>query len=180
MHRHGYKGRKFGRERDPRKALINGLAEALTRDGSITTTRAKAKDLVPYFEKLITKAKKGTLASRRLILKDLTVTASHKLVDEIVPKLDGRTSGHLRIKPAGWRRGDNAAMAKVSFVDDITAKAKPTAKAVGKKVSSKKTEEMVDKSEQPVIQSNADSGADMPAAQTVKLAPKRTGIRGNR
>lgn|SRR5690606_4445370 len=132
MHRHGYKGRKFGRERDQRAALIKGLAESLIVHESIETTLPKAKDLVPYVEKLITKAKRGDLHSRRLVLKSLsTVSSAHKLVDEIAPKLTGRVSGHLRIEKTTVRRGDNAQLARVSFVDDL--KSAPVAKAAAKK-----------------------------------------------
>lgn len=132
MHRHGYKGRKFGRERDQRAALIKGLAESLIVHESIETTLPKAKDLVPYVEKLITKAKRGDLHSRRLVLKGLsTVSSAHKLVDEIAPKLTGRVSGHLRIEKTTVRRGDNAQLARVSFVDDL--KSAPVAKAAAKK-----------------------------------------------
>lgn len=132
MHRHGYKGRKFGRERDQRAALIKGLAESLIVHESIETTLPKAKDLVPYVEKLITKAKRGDLHSRRLVLKSLsTVSSAHKLVDEIAPKLTGRVSGHLRIEKTTVRRGDNAQLARVSFVDDL--KSSPVAKAAAKK-----------------------------------------------
>jgi large subunit ribosomal protein L17 len=128
MHRHGYKGRKFHRERDQRNALVKGLAESLVRDESIETTLPKAKELVPYAEKLITKAKKGDLHNRRQVLSGLsTVTSAHKLVDEIAPKLKGRDSGHLRIEKTKMRRGDNAQLARVSFVDDL--KEAPVAKA---------------------------------------------------
>lgn len=129
MHRHGYKGTKFHRERDQREALIESLAEALIIHGSIVTTLPKAKAVVPYVEKLITKAKKGDLHNRRQIISSLqTVSSAHKLVDEIAPKLGARTSGHLRITREENRRGDNAEMARVSFVDDL--KEAPVAKAV--------------------------------------------------
>lgn len=131
MHRHGYKGRKFHRERDQRNALVKGLAESLVRDESIETTLPKAKELVPYAEKLITKAKKGDLHNRRQVISGLsTVTSAHKLVDEIAPKLKGRDSGHLRIEKTRNRRGDNAQLARVSFVDDL--KEAPVAKAATK------------------------------------------------
>ena len=65
MHRHGYQGRKFHRERDQREALIKSLAEALITHESIETTLPKAKEVVPYVEKLITKAKKGDLHNRQ-------------------------------------------------------------------------------------------------------------------
>lgn len=122
MHNHGNQGRKFGRERDQRKALIVGLATSLVTYGSIETTLQKAKEVVPYLEDLITKAKKGDLHNRRMVLASLsTVAAAHKLVDEIAPKLTARSSGHLRIKKTRLRTGDNAQLAEISFVDDITA-----------------------------------------------------------
>jgi large subunit ribosomal protein L17 len=128
MHRHGYKGTKFGRERDQREALIKSLAEALIIHGSIETTVPKAKAVVPYVEKLITKAKKGNLHNRRQIIAALqTVGTAHRLCDEISPKLGVRTSGHLRIVRTDNRRGDNAEMARVSFVDDLAEA--PVAKA---------------------------------------------------
>jgi large subunit ribosomal protein L17 len=146
MHRHGYKGRKFGRERDQRAALLKSLAESLVLRESIETTLPKAKETVSYTEKLISKAKKGGLHNRRQILASLsTVEATNKLVDEIAPKLKGRTSGHLRVEKTSLRRGDAAQMARISFVDDLEAKpekaaqvatkpaAKPAAKVAPKK-----------------------------------------------
>jgi large subunit ribosomal protein L17 len=137
MHRHGYKGRKFHRERDQRSALIKGLADSLVKYESIETTLPKAKEVVPYVERLITKAKKGDLHNRRQVISSLqTVESAHKLVDEIAPKLKGRVSGHLRIERTGFRRGDRAEMARVSFVDDL--KQPPVAAASSKeKVASK-------------------------------------------
>lgn len=142
MHRHGYQGRKFGRERDQREALIRGLAESLIRDEAIETTLPKAKEVVPYVEKLITKAKIGDLHNRRQIIASLqTVGTAHKLVDEIAPKLGGRNSGHLRITKTGFRRGDHAAMARVSFVDDLAAApvAKPAASSVASQPAAKQS-----------------------------------------
>jgi large subunit ribosomal protein L17 len=128
MHRHGYKGRKFGLERDQRRALLKGLATSLIEHGKIETTIKKAKEIVPYVEPLITKAKIGDLHNRRQIVSALsTVEAAHKLVDEIAPKLAGRTSGHLRIVRTTVRIGDNTQLAEVSFVDDIKAEAAPVA-----------------------------------------------------
>jgi large subunit ribosomal protein L17 len=125
MHRHGYKGRKFGRERDQRAALIKGLAESLVLRESIKTTLPKAKETVSYTEKLISKAKKGGLHNRRRIIAGLsTVEAANKLVDEIAPKLKGRTSGHLRLEKTNLRRGDAAQMARISFVDDLSKEVK--------------------------------------------------------
>lgn len=140
MHRHGYKGRKFGRERDQRRALLKGLADSLIKYETIETTLPKAKELVPYVEKLITKAKKGDLHNRRQIIARLqTLDSAHKLVDEIAPKLTGRASGHLRIERTIVRRGDNAQLARISFVDDLKAAApvRAAAKAEEKVVTDK-------------------------------------------
>ena len=150
MHRHGYKGRKFGRERDQRRSLVKGLADSLVKYETIETTFSKAKEIVPYVEKLITKAKKADLHSRRQIIADLqTVASAHKLVDEIAPKLTGRTSGHLRVERTRLRRGDNAQLARVSFVDDLTVA--PVARAA-----------------------TAVPAAAKPASTTKKTAVKRT------
>jgi large subunit ribosomal protein L17 len=120
MHRHGYQGRKLHRERDQRRALIKGLADSLIKYESIETTLPKAKEVVPYVEKLITKAKKGDLHNRRQVISSLqTVASAHKLVDEIAPKLKSRSSGHLKIEKTTSRRGDNTQLARISFVDDL-------------------------------------------------------------
>ncbi|MCA9324323.1 50S ribosomal protein L17 [Candidatus Saccharibacteria bacterium] len=141
MHRHGYKGRKFGRETDQRRALIKGLADSLVLHESIETTLPKAKEIVPYVERLITKAKKGDLHNRRQIIASLqTLEAAHKLVDDIAPKLKGRVSGHLRIERTDSRRGDNAQLARVSFVDDL--KTAPVAKKAEKPAAEKKPADM--------------------------------------
>jgi ribosomal protein L17 len=126
MHRHGYKGRKLGRQRDQRRALLKGLATSLVMEESIETTLPKAKELVRYIEKLITKAKKGNLANRRAVIAGLsTQVAAVKLVDQIAPQLTGRTSGHVRVERTRLRVGDGAQMAIVEFVDEL----KPMPKA---------------------------------------------------
>lgn len=140
MHRHGYKGRKLGRKRDERRRLKKQLAVSLILDQSIVTTMPKAKETVPYVEKLITTAKQGTIASRRAIHSRLSDDdAAFELVDEIVPKLTGRNSGHLRIIKLPARRGDGAPMARIEFVDDLDAKpaAKPAKKSTTKKAEAK-------------------------------------------
>ncbi len=123
MHRHGYQGRKLHRDRAQRTSLLKGLAGSLIEHGKIETTLPKAKELVPYIEKLITKAKKGDLASRRQVIASINPPDSaHKLVDEIAPQLQNRNSGHVRVKRTRQRVGDNAQMASVSFVDELSAK----------------------------------------------------------
>jgi len=146
MHRHGYKGRKFGRKADQRGALIRGLVSALFIHTSIKTTTARAKEIRPIAEKIITHARRNTLFSRRIVISKLgSAEVARQLIDIIVPQLK-RTSGYLRIEPAGSRRGDNAEMSTISFVDpiDLTPKAKnpepaKTSKPAPKKPAAKKT-----------------------------------------
>jgi len=120
MHRHSYRGRKLGRERDQRRALIKGLATSLVEYEKIETTLPKAKELVRYIEKVITKAKKGDLHNRRQVIAALsTQSAAFKLVDVIAPQLKGRTSGHVRVERTRVRVGDGTQMASISFVDEL-------------------------------------------------------------
>ncbi len=129
MHRHGYKGLKFGRERDQRRALLKGLATSLVEYEKIETTLPKAKETSRYIEKLITKAKKGDLANRRRVIAGLsTQKAAFKLFDVIAPQLTGRTSGHVRVERTRIRRGDGAQLATISFVDDLKQVAKEETK----------------------------------------------------
>lgn len=122
MHRHGYKGTKFGRERDQRRALLKGLATSLVEHGKIETTLQKAKETSRYIEKVITKAKKGDLHNRRQVIAALsTQAAAFKLVDEIAPQLTARNSGHVRVQRTRLRVGDGAQLATISFVDELKA-----------------------------------------------------------
>ena len=121
MHRHGYIGRKFGRKRDQRRALLKGLATSLVLHGKIETTLPKAKELVRYIEKIITKAKKGDLANRRRVIAALsTQEAAFRLFDVIAPQLTKRSSGHVRVERRAIRVGDGTQMATIAFVDEIT------------------------------------------------------------
>ncbi len=128
MHRHGYKGRKFGRETDQRQALLRGLMCSLIKYQSITTTLAKAKEIRRPTEKLITLAKKGDLASRRLVIARLDdMETANLLVDVVAPQMK-RNSGFLKIERAGFRKGDHTEMATISFVDDVDFDLKKAAK----------------------------------------------------
>lgn len=176
MHRHGYVGTKFGRERDQRRALLKSLCEALIINESIETTFPKAKAVATYTEKLITKAKKGDLHNRRQVMSGLqTKDTAYKLVDEIAPKLTARQSGYLRVTKTVVRQGDRAQMAKVSFVDNLsqikTSKTEPqkTAKPAVKKVVKK-----AKATAKPIVDKDISTG------RQVKQAAARTGRRGNR
>lgn len=133
MHRHGYKGRKFGRETNQRLALRRGLERALIEHQSITTTLARAKEMRRETEKLITIAKKGGLANRRLLISRLDdIKTADLLMDVIAPQIK-RDSGYLRIERAGFRRGDNTEMAVIEFVDPISLEQPKAAKEEAKK-----------------------------------------------
>lgn len=124
MHRHGIKGRKFGRKTDQRRALMRGLMCALIENQSITTTLARAKELRRDTEKLVTIAKKGGLANRRLLISRLdNIDTANFLMDVIAPQIK-RDSGYLRIERAGFRKGDHAELGTISFVDEINPELK--------------------------------------------------------
>ena len=128
MHRHGYKGRKFGRETDQRRALLRGLMCSLIKYQAITVTLARAKEMRRGTEKLVTIAKKGGLANRRLLISRLdNLEAADLLMDVIAPQIK-RNSGYLRIERTDFRKGDHAEMATISFVDSINLDLKKEAK----------------------------------------------------
>lgn len=126
MHRHAYQGRKLSLAAGPRRALIRGQVTSLVLHEQITTTLAKAKEIAPHLERLVTKAKKGDQHNRRQIRAFLlTDKATDKLVEEIAPTFTSRQGGYTRIIKAGTRRGDNAPMAIVALVKDYKAPAAP-------------------------------------------------------
>jgi large subunit ribosomal protein L17 len=131
MHRHGYIGRKLQLAAGPRRALIRGQVTSLVLHEAITTTEAKAKEVAPHFERLVTYAKQGTLAGGRALRRELlTENAVQKMLQELVPAFEGRQGGYTRIIKLGNRRGDNAPMARLSLVlNDIKPATAPDAKA---------------------------------------------------
>lgn len=173
---------KFGRPRSQRLALIKSLAESLILDESVETTLPRAKTVARYTEKLLTKAKKGktSLSRRRHIISSLnSLTAAHKLVDDIAPKLTGRQSGYFRIEKLGRRSGDNSLMAKVSFVDALKSGKKP----VNPKPSAEETadSEVGGQITEQASIPQADKGSAPKIRSKIKPQPqKRSGIRGNR
>ncbi len=116
--RHGNSKRKFGREKNQRNALINSLALNLIVREKIKTTEPKAKELRPFIEKLVTKAKAGDLATRRLVISKLSNRSKEvkKLFDVIAPKYSDRKGGYVRVLKLGARKSDGAKMAQIEFV----------------------------------------------------------------
>ena len=122
--RHRVGGRKLQRTSSHRAALFRNMAAALIKHEQITTTTAKAKELRPYVEKLVTLAKKGGLSNRRLaharLLDDAQLV---KLFDVIARRYAARNGGYIRIIKAGIRASDAAAISIIEFVDrDVSAK----------------------------------------------------------
>ena len=115
--RHRMKGRKLGRSASHRKALLSGLAQQLFMEDRITTTLAKAKELRPYAEKLITRAKMGDLHSRRIALKKLQKkeVVDH-LFNDVAPSFEDRLGGYTRIVKLGFRKSDAAEIALIELV----------------------------------------------------------------
>ena len=122
--RHKIAGRKLQRKTGHRKALFRNLSAALIKHEQILTTQAKAKELRPYIEKLITLAKRGGLSNRRLAMSKLQdETQLKKLFDVLAERYSDRDGGYTRVIKAGYRSSDAAAMAVIEFVDrDVDAK----------------------------------------------------------
>ena len=117
--RHRVKGRRLKRTSEQKLALIRSLAQALIERGAIETTEARAKELRPFVEKLITKAKSGTLHDRRLAGRHVQKREiNDKLFTEIGPKFARRAGGYTRILKTGHRKGDGAEMARIELVGD--------------------------------------------------------------
>ena len=115
--RHANRIKKFGRKRNQRAALLRSLSRALIKEGRVKTTEVKAKALRPLVERLITHARSGTIASRRLIRGRLGNEESlSKLYKEIGPKYATRSGGYTRIVKIGRRRSDGASMAIIELV----------------------------------------------------------------
>ena len=111
------KGPRLGSGPAHQRLLLSGLASSLIRDGKIRTTEARAKAVRPVVERLITKAKKGDLASRRLVLRTVTDRdVVHKLFSEVAPQYAERAGGYTRIVKLGPRKGDAAPMALIELI----------------------------------------------------------------
>ena len=122
--RHGFRGRRFNRTAEHRKAMFANMSAALIKHEQIVTTLPKAKDLRPVVEKLVTLAKRGDLQSRRLAMSQIRDAAMvKKLFDVLGPRYKERSGGYTRVLKAGFRYGDNAPMAVIEFVDrDVDAR----------------------------------------------------------
>ena len=116
--RHGNAFRKLNRTSSHRTAMFANMAASLIKHEQITTTLPKAKELRPFVEKLVTLAKRGDLHARRLAVSRVRDQDQvRKLFDTLGPRYAEREGGYIRIMKAGFRHGDNAALAVIEFVD---------------------------------------------------------------
>jgi large subunit ribosomal protein L17 len=122
--RHGVAQRKLGRTSSHREAMFANMAASLIKHEQIVTTLPKAKELRPFVEKLVSLAKRGDLHARRIAVSRVRDGDQvRKLFDTIGPRYKGRNGGYIRVLKAGFRHGDNAAVAVIEFVDrDVSAK----------------------------------------------------------
>ncbi|HET9230238.1 MAG TPA: 50S ribosomal protein L17 [Vitreimonas sp.] len=116
--RHGVGHKKLNRTASHRQAMFANMAASLIKHEQIVTTLPKAKALRPDVERLVTLAKKGDLASRRLVVSRMRdETQAKKLFDTLAPRYKARAGGYTRVLKAGYRHGDNAPLAVIEFVD---------------------------------------------------------------
>ncbi len=116
--RHRKRGRKLNRTWSHRKALLANLTRALVEHEQIITTLPKAKELRPFVERLITLGKRGDLHARRLIVaRTRCEETARKIVEELAPRFRERPGGYTRILKAGYRKGDDAPVAVIEFVE---------------------------------------------------------------
>ncbi len=108
--------RKFGRVRKVRNALLKSLALSLVVHGKIKTTDAKARELRPYVEKMVSQGRTNTVASRRALVSKIGAIGAEKIVKDVSPKYVGRTGGYTRITKLPARLSDGSLMAVIEFV----------------------------------------------------------------
>ncbi len=114
--RHSNSIRKFGRVRKVRTALLNSLALSLILKGKIKTTDAKARELRPFVEKLVSTGRLGTMASRRNLVSKIGIIGASKIVKDLSPKYKDRSGGYTRITKLPARLSDGGLMAVIEFV----------------------------------------------------------------
>ena len=139
--RHGKVYRKLGRHSSHRMSMFANRAASLIKHEQIITTLPKAKELRPIVEKLITIGKKGDLAARRQAISELRdIKMVKKLFDVLAPRYKDRAGGYTRVLKAGFRKGDNAAVAVIEFVDrDVDAKGLDSGPVQAKRVDENET-----------------------------------------
>lgn len=165
------KGARLGGSATHERMILRNLTSQLIEHGRITTTETKARRVQPFAEKILTKAKRGDLHARRLVLAELfqqkqelgtPVKAKDKLVkklfEDLAPKLEGREGGYTRITKVGPRKGDNAPMAVIEIITEAVA---PKAKAAAKPVKAEEEAAApVEAEDAPEVEAEAAEVAD--------------------
>ncbi|MFV0452794.1 MAG: 50S ribosomal protein L17 [Propioniciclava sp.] len=172
------KGPRLGGSPSHERIILANLASQLFEHGRITTTETKAKRVRPLAEKLITKAKRGDLHNRRIVLKTITDKGVvHVLFTEIAPKMADRDGGYTRITKIGNRQGDNAPMAVIEIVTESVeesrkAKAKPSkaAKPAAAKADEAPAEPALEETE--AVEAEVEAPAEAEAAAKEETAEK--------
>ncbi|SIS46306.1 LSU ribosomal protein L17P [Corynebacterium appendicis CIP 107643] len=172
------KGPRLGGSASHQKHILSNLASQLFVNGSIKTTEAKAKVLRPYAEKIITKAKSGSVADRRAVAKDIpNKDVVAYLFEELAPKFENRAGGYTRTIKLENRKGDNAPMANISLVleETVTSEATRAARAAASKEQAAEAEaaaaeadEKADEASAEAEETNAESNDDAVAEDTAE------------
>lgn len=167
---------KLSRMRDQRRAMLKGLAESLITHESIVTTKPKAKALRPYIEKLVTRAKDDNQHNRRQAMKKLSTKESlNKLFTDIGPRFNSRNGGYTRIEPNGWRRGDDAEMARISFVE--TESTSQEASTAGAGTTTQNSQSKTDKPTQDKADEKKETSKTTKPKSTQSGSAKKTGAK---
>ena len=182
------KGPRFGGSPAHQRIILANLASQLFQHGKITTTEAKAKRVQPLADRLISKAKRGDLHNRRIVLQTITDKGVvHVLFTEIAPKLAEREGGYTRITKIGPRKGDNAPMAVIEVISETVdesrknkAKGKkaepvkagePAKKAPAKKAAAKKAEKVEEAPVETAPAAEVEAEVEAPVEAEVEAAP---------
>ena len=170
------KGPRLGGSPAHERIILANLASQLFEHGRITTTETKAKRVRPLAEKLITKAKRGDLHSRRVVLRTITDKGVvHVLFTEIAPKMAERDGGYTRITKIGNRQGDNAPMAVIEIVSETVEESrKAKAKASGSKAAPKVASKPAAKAAKPAKEEAAAEVVDVEADTVATDEPVAT------
>lgn len=157
------KGPRLGASANHQRKILANLSRQLIESRAITTTEAKAKTLQPYFEKLVTKAKSGTIHDRRIVSKKIIdKDAVYELFDVIVPEMDPeRNGGYTRITRIGNRKGDNAPMCVIEIVMEPVVKkvTVKTAEKIAAAAVAEEVEEVIEEVEELVEEAEAEEDA---------------------
>ena len=166
------KGPRLGGTPAHERIILANLASQLFEHGRITTTETKAKRVRPLAERLISKAKRGDLHNRRLVLSTITdKSVVHVLFAEIAPAMEGRDGGYTRITKVGPRKGDNAPMAVLELITEpVAKKAKPvkaeeSAEDAKAKIAAAAAADEVEVDETEAADVEADDAAEIEAAE---------------